>query len=215
MSLRFLISLKKWPLAIQKAFSQLNEASQNGETRIVDFQLGPPQDGELPLRLFIDGRRALLCRLNDTSLSFLHDMREWMERCLVFDQEGTLHPEVLTLNCTGLVLHLAMVHVGWDEVDSRAKPISYFVVIRSDWDDPAVCCFCDTLDTLRGLYHAVMDCLRRFRSLFDNQGYWYDVKRLDMLHPVSTTDRMLTVFYSKKLEIKLQYIAKSNILLRF
>ena len=95
---------------------------------------------------------------------------------------------------------------GWSVAWFSIRTAPSFVVIRSDWDDPAVCCFCDTLDTLRGLYHAVMDCLRRFRSLFDNEGYWYDVKRLDMLHPVSTTDRMLAGFYSRKLEIKLQYI---------
>ena len=121
MSSRFLISLKKGPLAVQKALSILNEASLDGETRIIDFQLGPPSHGKLPRRLFIDGRRALQCEFSDSDPSFLHDLREWMERCLVRDQEGTLHPELLTLNTVGTVLRFVMIHIGWDEEATNAK----------------------------------------------------------------------------------------------
>lgn len=210
MSQHFFPVIKKWPLAVQKALLKLNDASLSGETRIVDFQLGPPQHGELPLRLFLDGRRALMYLLNDTSLSFLQDMREWMERCLVFDQEGILHPELLTLDCTGLVVCFAMVHVGWDEVDSCSKPISFFAVIQSDCDEPALCCYCDTLDTLGGLYRAILECLKRYRALFERNDCWYDAKRLDKLTPIATTDRMLSQIRSRKLEIKLLSGADSH-----
>lgn len=203
MSQHFFPIIKKWPLAVQKALLKLNEASLSGETRIVDFQLGPPRQGELPLRLFLDGRRALLYLLNDTSPSFLQNMREWMERCLVLDQEGVLHTELLTLDCTGLVICFAMVHVGWDVVDSRAKPISFFAVIQSDCDEPALCCYCDTLDTLGGLYRAILECLKRYRALFESNECWYDPKRLDKLTPSATTERMLSQIRSRKLEIKL------------
>jgi hypothetical protein len=211
MSHRFLISLKKWPLATQKALSILNEASQYGETRIVDFQFGPPSDGILPFRLFIDGRRALLCELSDTSPSFLRKLREWMERCLVMDQEGVLHPELLTLDLRGLVLSIVLIHVGWDEVQSRAKPISFLVVIRSDMAAPTVCCFCDTLDTISGLYKAILVCLRQYRSRFDRAEFWYDVKRYDRLNPIPTTERMLSEIRSKKIE-KVALYQKMHIL---
>ena len=200
MSPRFLISLKKWPLAVKKALALLDENSLYGETRIVDFQIGPPFQGRLPFRLFVDGRRVLLCELSDAAPSFLHDMREWMERCLLFDQEGHLHPELLTLNIRGLVLGLVLIHVGWDEVDSRTTPVSFLVAIRSDQKDPAVCCFCDTFDTIGELYRALTTCLRMYRSLFDSDEYWYDVKRFDRLNPVSTTERMLDEIRSSKIE---------------
>lgn len=202
MAHRFLISFKKWPMAIQKAFSdlELDKDPLSGETRIVDFQIGPPQGGELPLRIFLDGRRALLCQLGDTSPSFLHDMREWMERCLVFDQEGHFHPEVLTLNCTGLVLSLTLIHVGWDEIAQRNTPISYLVVICSDREEPALCCFCDALETISGLYHALINCILRYRPRFDSGTDWYDVKRFDMLNPVRTSDRMLESILSSRIE---------------
>lgn len=200
MSHRFLISLKKWPLATQKALSILNEASQYGETRIVDFQFGPPSGGKLPFRLFIDGRRALQCELSDTVPSFLRDLREWMERCLVMDQEGVLHPELLTLNLCGLVLSIVLIHVGWDEVDTRAKPVSFLVVTRSDMEAPSICCFCDTLDTIAGLYQAILVCLKQNRSRFNSAEHWYDVKRYDRLNPVSTTERMLSEIRSPKIE---------------
>ncbi len=214
MSHRFLISLKKWPLATQKALSILNEASRYGETRIVDFQFGPPSGGKLPFRLFIDGRRALLCELSDTAPSSLCKLREWMERCLVMDQEGVLHPELLTLDLRGLVLSMVLIHVGWDEVQSRAKPISFLVVIRSDMETPSVCCFCDTLDTITGLYQAILVCLRQYRSRFDSAKYWYDIKRHDRLNPVSTTERMLREIRSSKIE-KVAIYQKSHILKRF
>ena len=200
MSHRFLITHKEWPLAVKKALTILDENSLYGEARIVDFQIGPPLQGRLPFRLFVDGRRALHCELSDTAPSFLHDMREWMERCLLFDQEGHLHPELLTLNARNLVLRFVLIHVGWDEVDSRAKPVSFLVVTRSDQKDPAVCCFCDTFDTIGDLYRALILCLRKYRSRFDSNEYWYDVKRLDGLNPVSTTERMLDEIRSSKIE---------------
>ena len=210
MSQHFFPVIKKWPLAVQKALLKLNDASLSGETRIVDFQLGPPQHGELPLRLFLDGRRALMFLLNDTSLSFLQNVRDWMERCLVFDWEGILHPELLTLDCSGTVVCFAMVHIGWDEVDSRSKPISYFVAIQPDRDEPVLCCICDTLDTLGGLYRAILECLKRYRALFESNECWYDPKRLDKLTPSATTDRMLSQIRSRKLEIKLLSGADSH-----
>jgi len=200
MSPRFLISLKKWPLAVEKALTILNEAPLYGETRLVDFQFGPPLRGVLPFRLFVDGRRVLHCELSDTAPSFLQELREWMERCLVLDREGVLHPALLTLDLKGMVLSLVLIHAGWDEVDSRAKPVSFLVIVCSDREEPAVSVFCDTLDTLGGLYHSLLDCLLRNRSRFDCDEHWFDVKRLDGLCPRSTTDRMIEQFRSRKME---------------
>ena len=200
MSPRFFISLKKWPLAVQKALSILNETSLDGETRIVDFQFGPPSRGKLPLRLFIDGRRALQCEFCDADSSFLQDLREWMEHCLVLDQEGTLHPELLTLNVERIVLSFVLIHVGWEDDRTGARPISFFAVVGSDSQEPLACCFCDTLDTISGLYQALWDCLLRYRARFDSDHFWHDVKRLDRLNPRSTSDRMAEQLRSRKIE---------------
>lgn len=141
-----------------------------------------------------------MCEFSDADCSFLQGLREWMEHCLVLDQEGTLHPELLTLNAERIVLGFVLIHVGWEENGSRARPVSFFAAIRSDSLEPLACCFCDTLDTIGGLYHALWDCLLRYRSRFDSDALWYDVKRLDKLTPRSTSERMAELLRSKKIE---------------
>lgn len=201
MSLHFHISLEKCPKAVHKALSILKESRPCGETRSLAFHLGPPSRGKLPFQIDEDGRLALVCELSDVFPSFLEETREWMERCLVRDQQGTLHPEILTLDCVGMVMTFVMFHVGWDKGGHQAAvPISYFLVVRSDHKDPVICCFCNTLDTLSSLYDAFIDCLCRYRYLFDNPAFWYDVKRLDKMDAQSTTDRLLGQIRSSKIE---------------
>ena len=200
MSPRYLLSLKKWPLAVEKALSIISEAPQDGATRTVDFQFGPPWKGRLPLRLFIDGRRVLQCELCDAYPSFLRDVRGWMERCLVLDKEGTLHPELLTLDCADTVLSLVLVHVGWEEDSLGAVPVSFFAAFRSGCDTPSACCFCSTPALIRELYEGLMDCLKRCRSLFDSPQHWHDVHRYDLLSAGTTTQRMMKDLQSARVE---------------
>lgn len=199
MSHRFLITLKKWPLAVRKALSLLNEISPDGETCSIGFQFGPPSQGRLPFQMRVDGKRVLLCELSDCNLSFLHEMRGWMERCLLRDREGTLHPELLTLDGVGTVLSLVAVHVGWEEGRSRAEPVSLLVVIRSDRDEPLYC-FCRTLEMVCNLYGALVLCLERYGPLFNDPGCWYDIRRLDQLDPRSTKERLLEMVRSPRIE---------------
>lgn len=201
MSHRFLLSLRKWPHAVQQALSFLDKASPCGETCSVDFDFGPPSKGRLPLQIRIDGQIVLRCELSDTNPSFLHDVRGWLERSLVRDREGTMHPELLTLDCAGGVLSLVIIHVGWeDDWDSRARPVSFFVAIRSGNMGPAVQCFCDTIDTILNFYDKLTDCLERFRSRFDSNAFWFDVHRFDKLNPVPTSERMLNQICSQKIQ---------------
>ena len=199
MASRFLFSLRKWPLAVEKALSYLEEAAMEGETRTVEFIFGPPSRGRLPLEILIDGRKALRCELSDTNKSFLYDIREWLERCTVRDHNGELHPECITLDYHGGVLTLLLIHTGWDKGSKR--PTSYLIVTQHDRTAPSVSCFCDTFDTILGLYESLMECLTRYRDLFDDPACWYDVRRFDRLNPVPTSERLLAVFQSEKLEI--------------
>lgn len=198
MSPRFLFSLREWPHAVQQALSYLNEAPIRGETRSVDFSLGPPSIGRLPLEVCIDGRKALLCELRDTKGSFLYEIRGWLERCLECDFDGNFHPEFLTLDCRGMVLCFLMIHVGWEEFTE--KPISYLTAVRQDRGEPVFGCFCLTIETIAAFYQALIRCLKRYRHLFNNPSRWYDIKRFDLLDERTSYDRLMDQVRSQKIE---------------
>ena len=197
MSPRFFPSLKKWPLAVQQALSLLNEVPRYGETKTIDFDIGPPEHGRLPFRATIDGRMALLCELND-SFPFLGELREWMERCLVSDREGTLHPEIVTLDCADAVLSMVMIHVGWEDDRGRPSPVSLFILIRSDRKDPVICCFCHTFQLIGNLYCAFLESLSSPR--FEDPEEWFDVRRFDTLSGKTVRQRLVESFRSGRIE---------------
>ncbi len=200
MAAHFRITLTEWPAAVKKALKELEESPEEGETSTVDFRFGPPSKGRLPVAILIDGKVAIRCEISDTNKTFLQDLRGWMERSLVFDKRGVNHSEVLTIDCAGnTVLSLIMMHVGWDE-PLRISPISFFVAIIVGREERF--CLCDGLETIIGLYEAIIDCFHRHRSRFNNQAYWYDVKRFDLLNNIPTTDRLLADILSPILEIK-------------
>lgn len=206
MSSRFFLSLKKWPLAVRQALSCLIEAPQYGEMCDVNFILGSPSDGKLPLYIDVNGHRVLACELSD-SYPFLGSLRGWMERCLVQDREGTLHPEIVTLDGEDTVLSLVMVHAGWDDDNGRAEPVSLFAVIRSDSKEPVLCCFCLTVETISRLYCSLLDCIRKHGSLFDRNDTWYDVHSFDRLSPALTSERLFRQIQSPKIE---KFLSKSR-----
>ena len=207
MSPRFLLTLKKWPLAVKRALSLLDEDSLCGETRSIDFQFGPPSKGRLPLQMRLDGKRVLLCELSDCNPTFLHAMRGWRERCLLHDREGMYHPELLTLDCTDFVLWLAMIHVGWDEDRVRGLPVSLLVIVRSDTEEP-IYCFCYTFDVICKLYYALLACLKVYAAEFEDPECWFDVRRFDLLDARSTAGRMMEQFRSEKIEIMHRVLRK-------
>ena len=206
MSSRFFISLKKWPMAVQKALSFLIEAPQYGETCDIDFILGSPSGGKLPLYIDVNGHRALACELSD-SYPFLGSLRGWMERCLVQDSEGTLHPEIVTLDCADAVLSLVMVHAGWEDDNGRAEPVSLLAAIRSDREEPVLCCFCRTVETITRLYCSLLDGILRYAHLFDRNDTWYDVHSFDRLSPALTSERLFRQIQSPKIE---KFLSKSR-----
>ena len=209
MSPRYFLLPGKWPLAVEKALNNYNKAPSHGEVHPVDFHIGPPTEGRLPVVILVDGRRALLFELSDVYPSFLHELREWLERCLVFDHRGRFHPEFLTLDCADhSVITLVLIHGGWDEAPGRAAPVSFLTVVSEDSETPLLHCFCFTLDVIWELYEGVIRCLERYRRLFDDPSFWYNVRMFDRLDPRSITDRMLDEFRSPIVEKKCGKVLK-------
>lgn len=203
MSSRFFISQKKWPEAVRRAISYLVLSRGSGHVSDIGFDLGPPSGGHLTFRITVDGKRSVLCRPGDT-YPFLESLREWMERCLVFDKEGTLHPEILTLDCSDGVYSVIMFHAGWDRIDGLAEPISGLAVISSGRDEPTLCCFCRTRETISRLYRSIMDGIAENRYLFDKPGAWYDPGRFSPLDRRTTAERLIERICSDKLDLLLK-----------
>ena len=200
MSFRFFPSLKKWPMAVQEALSLACESDFPGDIRRISFSLGKPEHGKLPVSVDIDGHRALFCEVSDF-YPVLDDLRDWMERCLAHDRNGTFHPEIVTLNLADSVYSLVLVHAGWEDCGNVILPVSVFVIVREDNSHPLLCEFCYPVDTLRRLYLSIKSCLNDHRRHFDDPRCWYDVNRFDKLDTMSHTDRLLMKIKSRKIEL--------------
>lgn len=123
-----------------------------------------------------------------------------MERSLVLDREGHLHPEVVTLDCAEGVLRMGWFHAHWEMRGAHAVPVSCLIVLCPGEEVPAVFCFCKTLETIGSLYGALLECFRRYRVLFNDPEQWYDVRRFDHLNSVPTAERLLGESRSTKIE---------------
>lgn len=199
MTPRFSISQKKWPQAVKRALSFLTDNPIYGEISDIDFELGPPSGGRSPLSILLDGRKKLLCEPSDT-YPFLDSLREWMERCLIVDKEGLLHPEIATIDCIDAVYSLVMVHVGWEGSQEAAEPVSAFIVIQSKKSEPNIFRFCRTTETICRLYRAFVEGIDRNRERFDNPSSWYDVGRFSLMDRRTTSERMMQTLRSESLE---------------
>ena len=155
----------------------------------------------------VDGHRALFCEVCDI-YPVLNNLRDWMERCLSFDRYGMFHPEIVTLNLADSVYSIVLIHVGWEDSERGAQPVSAFIVVREDQRHPLLCEFCYPVDTLFNLYDAIQSCLKDYRSLFDNPECWYDIKRFDRIDRRSTTDRLLRMIKSSMFELKSELFSK-------
>ena len=210
MSFRFFLSFREWPRAIQQRLSHLDHLPESGEPGIIDFKVGPPHDGRLPLQIRVDGRKTFLFELSDAFPSFPRELRGWMERCLVLDRNGVFHPEILTLDGANCILTVVMIHAGWDGLATSKGPVSLFIALRSDRKEPVVYCFCYHLVTIRTLYKAFMDCFCHYRDHFNDPRVWYDVRRYDRLSRESTSDRLLGQLRSPTVEKKCDVFSKNR-----
>ena len=199
MSSRFCFSEKEWPTAVKRALSDMIVNSGFGEISEIDFDLGPPNGGRLSFRFIVDGRSMPLCEPSD-AYPFLESLREWMERCLVFDKRGVLHPEILTINCADGVYSAILFHAGWEEFEGVAEPVSGLIVIRSGLKRPVFQGFCRTTETIVQLYRRIIEGIRRYRLLFDRQGAWYDTGRFSLLDHRTTTERLISRIHSGVIE---------------
>ena len=170
-----------------------------GEISEIDFDLGPPDGGRLSFRFIVDGRSMPLCEPSD-AYPFLESLREWMERCLVFDKCGVLHPEILTINCADGVYSAILFHAGWEETDGVAEPVSGLIVIRSGHRKPVFQGFCRTTETIVQLYRRITEGIRRYRQLFNRPGAWYDTGRFSLLDRRTTAERLISRIHSGLIE---------------
>ena len=199
MTPRFFISQKKLPLAVKQALSSMLNSSEYGEISSIDFDLGRPAGGRLPFRIIVDGHKEIQCEPSDV-YPLLDRLRDWMERCLVFDYNGEMSFECVKLECRDDVYSLTMFHAGWTRHLGKLEPISGFIVTRSRSDDPILYRFCATNHLIAKLYKSVTGGILYYRKEFNNEGIWHDVKRYDRLDQRTTADRMLERFRSEKLE---------------
>lgn len=206
---RFFTASKKWPEAVRKALSFITDLPEQGDIDEPLFLFGPPVHGRLPFRIGLGGRTALSCELGG-DYPFLQELREWMERCLAFDRHGVFHPEIATFDTVEGVLHLLMVHAGWERsLSTGACSVSELIAVESDCDIPAFRCFCRTRETVRSLYAALLDAVRRYGEEIDEAA----VRKREQLSPylgLSTTARMESALRSETIEMKTRFDEKSN-----
>lgn len=194
MQSRFFTPSKKWPEAVRKALSIITDLPVNGEVDEPLFSFGPPVHGRLPFRIRLGGRTAVSFELGG-DYPFLEEFRDWMERCLVFDRHGVFHPEIVTFDTAGGVLHLLMVHAGWEKgLAFGACSISELIVVESDRDIPAFRCFCRTRETVRALYGALVWAVCEYGEEIDEAS----VRHAMQQSPYTGTSR------SRRMEVLLQ-----------
>lgn len=186
-------------MAVKQALSDMIVNSGLGKISVIDFELGPPHGGRLSFRFVVDGCCMPLCEPND-AYPFLESLRDWMERSLVCDKEGTLHPEILTIDCTEAVYSVILFQAGWEEFSEEAEAVSGLIIIRSGQNRPIFRGFCRTRQTITRLYCSVVKGIRRYGTLFNTPGSWYDTGRFSLLDRRTTTDRLLARIHSEKLE---------------
>ena len=201
MSFRFFPSLKKWPMAVQEALSKAYKSDTSGVIRQISFSAGRPRCGKVPVTVAVDSHRAFFSEVSDT-YPVLDDLRDWMERCLTYDRNGTFHPEAVTIELADSVYSLVLFQVGWEENKrDDPVPVSVFIIMRHGVGFPILFAFCHPVETLRRLYNTIQSCLNKNRRFFDDPRYWYNVKRFDRLKPESITDRLLRRIKSQKIEL--------------
>jgi len=199
MSPRFLLSQTELPLAILDSLSRISEGKQYEDTRQIHFDLQAPRGGMIPVCVEVDGRRALRCEVCDTE-NILEELRSWLERCLVSDRYGTLHPEIVTLNLVGHVYHMALLHAGWEESGKHPEPVGLLAIYRSDQKKTLLSEFCMITEFVTDLYRGILDYLRKYRSMFDNSPEWYNLTRFDHLNPDRLSDHLIDCFRSEFVE---------------
>jgi len=198
MTSRFFISQKKPPMAVKKALTSLLD-SEYGEISDINFEFGHPLHGRLFFRILVDGHRELQCEPSDF-YPILERLRDWMERCLVFDHLGELAFESVKLECRDDIYMLTLFHAGWAKDSLDTEPVSGLIVTRSRIEKPLISCFCVTSRLIYRLYKTIKKGIYSNRVAFNSPTNWWDSKRYDLLDNRTTADRLLERFYSEKLE---------------
>lgn len=210
MSSHSFIPSKKWPEAVREALSYITDLPENGDVDEPVFLFGPPSHGRLPFRIRVKGHTTPLCVFGD-EYPFLDELRDWMERCLVYDCFGTFHPEIATLDTPDGVCYILMVHAGWEKARTfDVSSISELIIILSDCNRPVFRCFCRTRETIGDLYGAILGCIHQFRQLFDDTTNWYDTNAFSQLEIKSSSARMEELIRSQTIEIKTGYNEKNR-----
>ena len=207
---RFFFTNREWPAAVGRALSDMVQLPTSGDVDDIDFELGPPSRGLCPCRIVINGKRRPLCGVCDT-FPVLERLRSWLERCLVFDRYGVLHPEILTVDCREGVLSAVLVHAGWEaeEKCEGSRPVSLLVLHMSGQREPFYCGFCDTFATVARLYRRVISLIHTWRDRFDAPPGWFSPRQLRRLDARPWSEVMLETFRSSAIEEKTIFFRKN------
>lgn len=187
------------PKAVIAALEHLVYSPDGGRISDVEFEMGRPHGGRLPFRIIVDGRVKLLCELTDV-YPFLERLRDWMERCLYIDRNGEMGFESIKLECRDDVYLLMLCQAGGDVTEMDDRILSGIIVARNRSSMPVLSRLCPLYQVLGRLYEAIIRCIERNRSAFNNPSTWYDVKRFDRLDKRDTADRLLEKIHSEKME---------------
>lgn len=190
---------RELPMAVLKALENLVYSTDGGSIGDIDFEMGRPRGGLLPFRIIVDGRVKLLCELTDV-YPFLERLRDWMERCLIFDRHGQMGFESIKLDCRDDVYLLMLCQAGGDYKVTDDKILSSIIVARNMSSLPIIYKVCPLFQVLGRLYSAITRCIERNRAEFNNPKVWYDIKRFDPLDERDTADRLLEKIHSREME---------------
>lgn len=158
MSNHFFITPRKWPAAVSRVMDGISGPPRFGDVSDLSFSIGLPHQGSMVLRIDEDGGPALTLGVR-VGRGTLRGLRDWMERCLLYDREGDGDPELATLDTSAGVCYLMLVHAGWEPRPGGCTAISSFAVIAKDRDEPLYARMCETRRTVGLLYRALLEAV--------------------------------------------------------
>lgn len=190
---------RKLAKAYRSLIDFVTDTPDDAEPEEIDFLFGTPSQGYLPLYIIRNGRKQFLCTLCDIYPPF-KKIKDWLERASVITSAGFYCSEVVTLDCRESTITFALFQTRWSYRGEVNKALSVLQILQAGSGKPTVFCLCDTEKTMRNMYCAMSDCLRRNKKDFDEVENWalYERKWLDQK---KTSVFILEQIESKKLDI--------------
>lgn len=193
---------RKLAIAYHSLIDFITDTPDNADPEDIDFLFGRPCQGFLPLYIIRNGKKQLICTLCDIYPPF-EKIKNWLERASVISCAGFYCSEMVTLDCLESTVTFLLIQTHWRHSTLQGginTAMSVLQILQVGSGLPTVFCLCDTEKTMRNLYRAMFDCLRRNRTMFDDYKNWtlYERKWLD---DEKNSNIILEQLRSKRLEI--------------